>query len=79
MALDGTQSYPTVSQWIARLSQWVQQGKAGWKAISPNVCYWHKADIHLSSANVRFWGKSGHPFPGQLGDVRRNPPRLIAR
>jgi hypothetical protein len=23
-----------------------------------NVCFWHKADIQLSSANVRFWGKA---------------------
>jgi len=21
-----------------------------------NVCFWHKADIQLSSGNVRFWG-----------------------
>ena len=25
-------------------------------ACVTNVCYWHKADIQLSPANVRFWG-----------------------
>ena len=25
-----------------------------------NVCFWHKADILIALANVRFWGQSGH-------------------
>jgi hypothetical protein len=24
------------------------------------VAFWHKADIHLSPGNVRYWGNSGH-------------------
>ena len=26
----------------------------------PDVRYWHKADIGLCTAHVRFWGLSGH-------------------
>jgi hypothetical protein len=29
-------------------------------AAAQNVCFWHKADVELSPANVRFWGNSGH-------------------
>jgi hypothetical protein len=46
-----------------------------------------KADIAASPTNVRFTPKSGHQnWPvsfstwhhRQLGDIRRNPPRLVA-
>jgi hypothetical protein len=52
--------------------------KADIDATLPNVC-WHKTDILIALANVRFWVNSGHQWPAirclLLTQSRHNPRR----
>jgi hypothetical protein len=60
-------------------------------AAARNVRFWHKADIPVALRNAAFGGKADITATErnfnlrlaqklrQLGDIRRNPPRLVAR
>jgi hypothetical protein len=63
---------------------------SGWAKTSRiDVRFWHLADILVALINVRYWGKADITATErnfnlrvpqklrQLGDVRRDPPRLI--